>query len=135
MPQRASVDDYRREYPRIPVTLAVEVQTPDGVAIRTRMCNLSRAGIQLACDPITVGRLLPAGQMPLPSQPVTLDVRFELPFSSHEKVPVSVRCNAVFSRRVAQNEFRLGLQFSSFEAEGYDHLENYIQECTGGQPP
>ncbi|NIR30105.1 MAG: PilZ domain-containing protein [Gammaproteobacteria bacterium] len=131
MPQRATTEDYRREYPRIPVTLPVEVQVADGARIHVKMCNISRAGMQLACDPMTVNRLLPGGQMPLPSQPVTLDVRFELPLSGQEVVPVSVRCNAIFSRRVAQNEFRLGLQFASFEAEGFDHIENYIQECTG----
>ena len=130
MPQRASTEDYRREYPRIPVTLPVEVQVADGARINVKMCNISRAGMQLACDPITVKRLLPGGQPPLPGQPVTLDVRFELP-SGQDTVPISVRCNAIFSRRVAQNEFRLGLQFASFEAEGYDHIENYIQECTG----
>ncbi len=134
MPQRASTEDYRREYPRIPVTLPAEVQVADGARIHVKMCNISRAGMQLACDPITVRQLLPRGQ-PLPGQPVTLDVRFELPTSTQETVPISVRCNAIFSRRVAQNEFRLGLQFASFEAEGYDHIENYIQECTGQRSP
>lgn len=132
MSQRASVEDYRREYPRIPMAVPVDVQVPDGALIRAKMCNVSRAGMQLACDPVTVGQLLPGGQMPMPSQPVTLDVRFELPVGG-EPVPINVRCAAVFSRRVAQNEFRLGLQFTSFEAEGADHLESYIQECTGQQ--
>jgi hypothetical protein len=41
---------------------------------------------------------------------------------------IDTRCRAVFSRRVAENEYRIGLQFQGFDGEDYHKLEHYLDD-------
>lgn len=129
---------YKRDYPRVPVTLPVEVSLPDGEIIHAITVNLSPAGIQLACDRITVNSILPLSQPRRPRDNREVSVRLRFPESSGMPHVIDARCLAIFSRRVAENEFRIGLQFQGFDgADDYHKLEQYLDDGfarVGNQP-
>ncbi len=99
---------------------------PDGEVIHAITVNLSPAGIQIACDRVTVNSILPLSQRRPPKRTRAVDVRLRFPESSGMPDVVEARCTAVFSRRVAENEYRIGLQFQGFEGEDYQKLEHFL---------
>ena len=101
---------------------------PDGEVIHAITVNLSPAGIQIACDRVTVNSVLPLSQRRLPERIREVEVRLRFPESSGMPDIIDARCTAVFSRRVAENEYRIGLQFLGFEGEDYQKLEHYLDD-------
>jgi len=101
---------------------------PDGEVIHAITVNLSPAGIQIACDGVTVNSVLPLSQRRLPKRTREVEVRLRFPESSGMPDVIDARCAAVFSRRVAENEYRIGLQFLGFEGEDYQKLEHYLDD-------
>ena len=101
---------------------------PDGEVIHAITVNLSPAGIQIACDRVTVNSILPLSQRRLPRNTREVAVRLRFPESSGMPQSIDTRCKAVFSRRVAENEYRIGLQFQGFEGEDYQKLEHYLED-------
>jgi hypothetical protein len=99
---------------------------PDGDVIHVITVNLSPAGIQIACDRVTVNSILPLSQRRVPVKSREVDVRLRFPESSGMPDVIDARCTAIFSRRVAENEFRIGLQFLSFEGDDYQKLEHFL---------
>ena len=101
---------------------------PDGEVIHAVTVNLSPAGIQIACDRVTVGSILPLSQRRRPTTTTTtkVDVRLRFPESSGMPDVIGIRCIAVFSRRMAENEYRIGLQFQRFEGDDYQKLERFL---------
>lgn len=109
--------------------LPVEVSLADGEVIHAITVNLSPAGIQIACDRITVNSILPLSQPRLPKRPREVAVRIRFPESSGMPHIIDARCTAIFSRRVAENEFRIGLQFHGFEGDDdYQKLEHFLDD-------
>ena len=119
---------YKRDYPRVPAHLPVEVSTPDGELIHAITVNLSPAGIQIACDRVTVDSILPLNQRRLPRSTREVDVRLRFPESSGMPDVINTRCTAVFSRRVAENEYRIGLHFKGFDGDDYQKLEHFLDD-------
>jgi hypothetical protein len=101
---------------------------PDGEVIHAITVNLSPAGIQIACDRFTVNSILPLSQRRLPRNTRVVEVRLRFPESSGMPDVIDARCRAVFSRRVAENEYRIGLQFQSFEGDDYQKLEHFLDD-------
>ncbi len=120
------VRKYKRDYPRVPLHLPVEVSLPDGEIIHAITVNLSPAGIQIACDRVTVDSILPLSQRRLPNETRRVKVRLRFPESSGMPDVIDVRCTAIFSRRVAENEYRIGLQFQGLGGEDYRKLEDFL---------
>lgn len=101
---------------------------PDGEVIHAITVNLSPAGIQIACDRVTVNSILPLSSHRLPKDTREVGVRLRFPESSGMPHVIDARCTAIFSRRVAENEYRIGLQFKSFEGDDYRKLEHYVDD-------
>ncbi len=121
------VKKYKRDYPRVPVHLPVEVSMPDGEIIHAITVNLSPAGVQIACDRVTVNSILPVSQRRLPRKTRQVELRLRFPESSGMPHIIDARCTAVFSRRIAENEYRIGLQFQGFDGEDYQKLEHFLE--------
>lgn len=101
---------------------------PDGEVIHAITVNLSPAGIQIACDRVTVNSILPLSQRRFPRRTQPVDVRLRFPESSGMPDVIDTRCVAVFSRRVAENEYRIGLQFQGFDGDDYQKLEHFLDD-------
>ena len=99
---------------------------PGGEVIHALTVNLSPAGIQLACDRVTANSILPISHRPLPARASQVDVRLRFPESSGMPDIIDARCVTIFSRRIAENEYRIGLQFLSFNDGAYGKLERFL---------
>ena len=118
---------YKRDYPRVGVRLPVELATPVGDVIHALTVNLSPAGIQIACDRITVNSILPLGRQVGAEPRREFDVRLRFPVSSGMPDVIEARCAAAFSRRIAEHEYRVGLQFLNLEEDAYTKLERFLE--------
>jgi hypothetical protein len=101
---------------------------PDGEVIHAITVNLSPAGIQIACDRVTVNSVLPLSQRRVPKRTREVEVRLRFPESSGMPDVIDARCAAIFSRRIAENEYRIGLQFLGFEGDDYQKLEHFLDD-------
>ena len=101
---------------------------PDGEVIHAITVNLSPAGIQIACDRVTVNSVLPLSQRRVPKRTREVEVRLRFPESSGMPDVIDARCAAIFSRRVAENEYRIGLQFLGFDGDDYQKLEHFLDD-------
>ncbi len=117
---------YRREYPRISGELQVEIQPGSGALVHATAVNISYAGLQLVCDQDTVKSLLAGGLRAPPGE--RLEIAIQLVPASQEGVSATVKadCRTVFTRRVSEREYRIGVSFHEFEEDGYELLESYI---------
>lgn len=112
-----------REHPRLAVAVRVSVTLPDGGILHGVTENLSCAGFQLRGGPPAVAALFADTLQPVPRQ--RREARAVLG-SEAPAVSVSVRCAAVFARRVAQNEFQIGFQFLDLSAQAMNWVQARI---------
>ena len=114
-----------REHPRLAVAVAVRITLPDGEILHGRTENLSCAGFQLRGGAPAVAALFADSRQPVPRQ--RRDAAAVLSIDDAGQVlTASVRCSAVFARRVAENEFQLGFQFLDLTPEALSWIEARI---------
>lgn len=115
-----------RNQQRVDVALEVVVSNPAGEELSCEAANLSRTGVMLRCDPSTVQTLLPGQAPPAPGQWIEVSTRFSVPVVATQKVSVRAVGHIVHLRRVSRNEFHLGVQFTEFEDNGFDYVDQYV---------
>lgn len=115
----------RRLYPRfdviLPVKLTVGEQTVEG-----NIFDISQGGMQLGCDQVTAEVLVPTpNQSVSAGQNLVVSASFRCP----EGEGVTVSCRLVVSRRVSNNEFRIGMEYIEFASEADEEAYSaYIRE-------
>lgn len=119
-----------RQYPRFAADFPLEIRTEDDLVYHATVRNLSLGGIEFSCDSATAGEVLPPGHQAFPGQPIGVRVRFALAESGADGEVVDAHGEIVVSRRLSQNEFRVGMRFSGFEANGLEILERYFRDRT-----
>ena len=115
-----------REHPRVPVFLPVEIHPEGGPALRARAVNVSRAGLQLDGNGEVWRALFPRGQPGTPQQRRQVRLRLALPCEAGQEHWIGARVQGVIFRRIGADDYRLGLQFLSFEDDGYHCLEGFV---------
>lgn len=115
-----------REQQRVSVSMEATVDMQDGSSVTCRVANLSRAGLMLTCDLETVKTLIPSLRPPAPGHWIAIRIRFAVPVLPMQPVSVIANGHIVHMRRISRNEFHLGVQFSEFENNGYEHMDSYV---------
>jgi len=115
----------RRLFPRFDVILPVKLST-EGGTVEANVFDISMGGMQLGCDREAAEILVPThNQVVNPGQNLVVTASFRCPGGNG----VSVKCRLVVSRRISNNEFRIGMEYMEFasdaEQESYDA---YIRE-------
>ena len=119
---------YRREHPRVNLSLPIQVIRANGVVIHSTIFSLSRDGLQLSCDHQTARLIIPKLQQKLAVEPVQIHVRFRLPLSSRPPVEIDVHCLAKYVRRTSQDNYHIGLNYVDLDDDDIDGLDRYIEE-------
>jgi len=118
-----------RYYTRIPAQLEAAVfkaDTKPDSGITMAIANLSRAGLMLACDNVTLNEILPNTPAIIPRQPVQLTVEFAIPVVATQTVIIKTKCNVIYTRRLSRDSFQIGIEFESVENNGYSYIDQYI---------
>ncbi|MBR9872274.1 MAG: PilZ domain-containing protein [Gammaproteobacteria bacterium] len=115
-----------RNQQRVDVSSAITLEKPDGCQFQCEIANLSRTGAMIECDAQTAKALIPNMVPPAPKNPVQLTARFQVPVIPAQPVTVVAESNVVHIRRIARDQFHIGLQFRSFEGNGFVYIDQYI---------
>ena len=117
-----------RNQQRVEVSTDITIETGTGERLTCSAANLSRTGVMISCDQDTVKRLIPDQRPPAPGQWISVKTRFSVPVLPTQPVAIVADGNIVHMRRIARDEFQLGIQFCEFEGNGFDYVDRYVSQ-------
>ncbi|MDH3314273.1 MAG: PilZ domain-containing protein [Gammaproteobacteria bacterium] len=123
------MSEYKRDHPRIKKSLPVEVIAPGDRTLFATTYDVSKRGVQLLCDGITVREIFGGPGLSRPTKPPTVLLKLRLGNSGREPEQIEAECRAVFSRRVSEQEYRVGLQIHSLPESSRMALDSFVDEC------
>lgn len=122
----AAIKPNLRNQQRVDVSTEITVERPNGSALTCSVANLSRTGVMISCTQETIKALIPDQQSPAPGKWISVTTRFAVPVVATQPVSVVAEGHIVHMRRIARNEFHVGIQFSEFEGNGFDYVDRYV---------
>lgn len=117
-----------RNQQRVDVATEVRIEKADGSCLTCEVSNISRTGIMILCDQEAVKSLIPGQKTPAPGNWIAVTTRFSVPVVAHQPVSVTAAGNIVHMRRIARDQFQLGIQFAEFEGNGFEYVNNYVSK-------
>ena len=117
----------RRQSFRYPVKLQVDLVLGDGTILPVEACDISYNGLQFRCDSWLADEIEPRGIQNYPLDRIQIKVIADLPISGENRL--YTRCKIVVARRLSQEEYLLGLEFTDFEKSSEKVLDRFISEC------
>lgn len=118
-----------RDQQRVEVRIQADINRPGQPAVSCRISNLSRAGMMITCTGRVLDQLLPSRRPPAPGDWLDASACFEVPVLDEQTARIRARCHLAHLRRVARDEFQLGLRFVDFEGRGFDYVDRYIHRA------
>ncbi|PSF05986.1 PilZ domain-containing protein [Marinobacter fuscus] len=115
-----------RNQQRVDVSTDISIEKPDGCCLTCKVSNLSRSGVMISCDQHTVQALVPGMRAPSPGFWIGVNTCFTVPVVPTQPVTVLASGNIVHMRRIARNEFQVGIQFTEFEDNGFEYVDRYV---------
>jgi hypothetical protein len=116
-----------RKGPRVAASIDCVVGLPDGDLSAGQICNMSVGGLKFACGLHTLHSILPQHERtPGSVTGITVEIHFELQLP--DQAPLPVKCNArmVHFERLAQDNFHVGLQFTSLDETTTKAIHTYL---------
>lgn len=117
-----------RNQQRVDVSSDVTIERKDGSCLTCKIANLSRTGIMISCSQELAKELIPGQKAPVPGSWVPVTARFSVPVVPTQPVSVTAEGSIVHMRRIARDEFQVGIQFAEFEGNGYDYVDLYVSK-------
>ncbi len=115
-----------RDQQRADVSLKAFLNRPGQPEVECEIRNLSRSGMMICCTKDETKGLVPSGRSPAPGDWIKCNARFEVPVVAQQTVVLSASCHIAHLRRVARDEFHLGIRFVDFEGRGFDYVDQYV---------
>ncbi|MEO9522470.1 PilZ domain-containing protein [Marinobacter alexandrii] len=115
-----------RNQQRVDVSTEIAIERPDGCCLTCSVANLSRTGLMISCSQEAIKALIPDQRSPAPGNWVSVKTRFSVPVVATQPVAVIAEGHIVHMRRIARDEFQLGIQFSEFEGNGFEYVDRYV---------
>jgi len=124
-----SVPYERRSAHRYKVKLPVELILEDGTVIPVESIDISNKGLQFSCDSWIADEIEPRGIQNHPLDQIRLKAVTDFPGMEMHNSRLYARCRVVVARRLSQDEYLLGIEFTDFE-NGSEHLlDKFIKQC------
>lgn len=124
-----------RKYHRIRADIPCEL-LPDGGPVSVRILNLSAGGLKFSCGHDVFIRILPESQrMPGRVTGVEAGIRFRLPSSQDSSASLRARIRVVYTERLAQDKYLVGVQFIDLDEKTARALQGCIDEYRGAPEP
>jgi len=115
-----------RDQQRADVDLTVALNRPGQPPIECTICNLSRSGMMISCTSKVTETLIPGKRAPAPGDWIDVNAHFEVPVVAQQSVQLSAQCHIAHLRRMAKDEFHLGIRFVDFDGRGFDYVDQYV---------
>src|SRR5690554_175931 len=117
-----------RNQQRVDVVSDIVIEKPDGCQLTCKISNLSRTGVMVFCNQDVAGQLIPRLRAPSPGNWIDVQARFSVPVVATQPVSILAKGHIVHLRRMARDEFQLGIQFADFEGNGFDYVDRYVRK-------
>lgn len=124
-----SVPFERRSTHRYKIELPIELIMEDGTVLPVQACNISRNGMQFRCDSWVADEIEPRGIQTHLLDQIRLKAVADLPDTNGETSRMYARCKVVVARRLSQEEYILGVDFTDFESSSERLFQNYLRQC------
>lgn len=111
--------------PRFNVDISGQAQVREAV-YAVRLTNLSQSGLQLECDKRLNEQLSALPQPSGSAVSCALDVSFSVAIGGSRQQPVSVQCEVVYRRPLADERYILGCGLASGDARAESPLETFL---------
>ncbi|AOY90111.1 pilus assembly protein PilZ [Marinobacter salinus] len=115
-----------RNQQRVDVSTNITIEKPDGCCLTCSVSNISRTGVMVSCNQEAVKTLIPDLKAPAPGNWISVKTSFSVPVVATQPVSIIADGNIVHMRRIARDEFQLGIQFAEFEGNGFDYVDRYV---------
>lgn len=115
-----------RNQQRVDMSVNITIEKPDGCCLTCLVSNLSRTGVMVSCNQEAVKVLIPDLKTPAPGNWISVKTSFSVPVIANQPVSIVADGNIVHMRRIARDEFQLGIQFAEFEGNGFDYIDRYV---------
>lgn len=122
----AAIKTNLRNQQRVNVSTEIAIERPDGSCLTCSVANLSRTGLMISCSQEAIKTLIPEQQSPAAGKWISVKTRFSVPVVATQPVSVIAEGHIVHMRRIARDEFQLGIQFSVFEGNGFEYVDRYV---------
>ncbi|MGZ4953724.1 MAG: PilZ domain-containing protein [Methylobacter sp.] len=118
----------RRLYQRIPVQVSAIVTTEDGVRIKVIAVDVSSDGLGVECNIRQRNMITPGGSFVRDGKPVSVFVDLNLSDDDGQSSKIVARCHVVFSRRMSNDQCKIGLRYADIENDGHEWLARFIEK-------
>ncbi len=115
-----------RVFPRVETKVGAFVVGENGESGKAELINLSREGAAVSINLENGLRVFPEGQI-TPGKDVGL--RFDLGPAGQEPVAVQATGRVMWSQRVGEDRFVMGLKFTAFHGDSGKQVEQYLVDC------
>ena len=123
-----------RKHLRVKVDIHCMIGLPDGDLSDAQISDLSPGGLKFNCRRHTVDNVLPENtSTPIPLTGIALEIHFELQQPDHAAHPVQCEARVIHFERLAQDDFRVGLQFTSIDETAIKALHAYLESVAKNQ--
>ena len=123
------MSEYKRDHPRIRESLPIELIAPGNKTLFATSYDISKRGVQLVCDGVTVEEIFGTPGLSPPTKLPTVTLKLRLNYTDREQEQIEAECTAIFSRRVAEQQYRVGLLIDSISEPSRLALERFVDEC------
>jgi c-di-GMP-binding flagellar brake protein YcgR len=123
-----------RKHLRVKVEIPCMIGLPDASLSEAQICDLSTGGLKFNCRRHTVDNILPEKtRTPIPLTGITIEIQFELQQPDHAIHPVQCEARVVHFERLSQDDFHVGLQFTSMDKATEEALNAYLESIPKNQ--
>lgn len=124
-----------RNQQRVDVATKVRIEKSDGSCLTCDVSNISRTGIMILCDQECARKLVPGQKTPAPGNWISVTATFSVPVVAQQPVSVVAGGSIIHMRRIARDQFQLGIQFTEFDGNGYQYVDNYVSKLLAASVP
>ncbi len=116
----------RRAFPRVDIKVEARLVGENGESGKAELVNLSRGGAALRTNVENGLRVFPEGQI-RPGKAVGL--HFDLGPAGQGPAVFQAIGRVVWSQRMGDDQFAMGLEFTTFHGDSAKLVEDYLVEC------
>jgi len=117
----------RRQSPRYAIRQSADMVLADGNIYTVNTRNISKCGLQIACDAWVTREIDPRGIQSHTISHLRFKIIMELKLKDEIK-KLYVNCRIMSVQRLSQDEYMLSLAFTEFENGSENTLEKFINQ-------
>jgi len=118
----------RRRFPRIEVSIPIEVRAECGLVFDAMTKDISQIGLLFATGRSIFQQLTVNQRLSEKSQPAEVDIKLILPMEDKRPIEICTHCRIFQLRRVSSDCYHIGLEYTKLSEPDYNRLTQYIKD-------